>query len=320
MTADGDAARDASGDDPESGEAESEHDDSERGNLDADAPDHDDLEPGCSGPWEDHADTSDGDFNHLEVLLPVYATTKVDDPERASLRERLVTGYLPLAHGVARRYAHRGELLDDLEQVAGIGLLNAIDRFDPAQGHPFVAFAVPTITGEIRRHFRDRTWSMRIPRRLKDLYVAINQESAGLYQELSRAPRPSEIAARLDMRTEEVLEGLHVAQAYRSRSLDRVLTDDNDATLHSLLGADDMHFEKIINSRSLAVHLAALPPRERDILLMRFYDDMTQSQIGERIGISQMHVSRLLSSTLTHLRDAVDEDRPPSTAPPTTKD
>ena len=170
-----------------------------------------------------------------------------------------------------------------------------------------MAFAVPTITGEIRRHFRDKTWSMRVPRRLKDLHLAINAVLVQLSQQHGRAPRPSEIATRLQVSTEEVLEALEAGQSYRANSLDRTLDSEaSAATLQDTLGVTDTGFDTLIYLHSVAPHLAALPARERNIVIMRFYHDMTQTQIADRLGLSQMHVSRLLRTTLVRLRDAVD--------------
>jgi RNA polymerase sigma-B factor len=251
---------------------------------------------------------ADDEYQHLEPLLSRYAAMTADNPDRSDLRDQLVAGYLPIARHIARRYAQRGEPLDDLVQVASIGLLNAIHRFEPEHGRGFLAFAVPTITGEVRRHFRDKTWSMRVPRRLKDLHLLINKVVSELTAQHDRAPRPSEIAARLNVSTDEVLDALEAAQSYRANSLDEMLTAEaNTATFGDLLGEPDNDFDKFINLHSLAPHLAALSSRERNILLMRFYGDLTQSQIAQRIGISQMHVSRLLAATLTRLRDALDQ-------------
>jgi RNA polymerase sigma-B factor len=222
-----------------------------------------------------------------------------------------VAGYLPVARHIARRYAHRGEPLEDLEQVASLGLLNALERYEPERGSSFLGYAIPTITGEVRRHFRDRTWSMRVPRRLKERHVAVNGVVVELSQALNRAPRPSEIATRLRITTDEVMEALHAAHAYHAESLNQVLSAEaKDVTLQDVLGRSDAGVERFINSYALAPHLAALPSRERNILTMRFYEDMTQSQIAARIGISQMQVSRLLARTLAELRDAIDQDQP----------
>jgi RNA polymerase sigma-B factor len=252
-------------------------------------------------------------YDHLEPLLAAYATTAAfDDASRVRMRGRLVAGYLPVARNIARRYARRGEPLEDLQQVAYVGLLQAIERYQPECGRCFLAFAIPTITGEIRRHFRDKTWAMRVPRRLKDLNLTINAVLVELSQSLGRTPRPSDIAARLNLPIDDVLEALQAAQSYRADSLDQKLSAASDTTsMADLLGATDGAFDQFTDSHALAPYLAALPDREYRILIMRFFEDMTQSQIAARLNISQMHVSRLLSSTLAHLRDAVEHDNNP---------
>jgi RNA polymerase sigma-B factor len=241
--------------------------------------------------------------------LRKLAAMAPDDPDRARIRERVINGYLPVAQNIAHRYARRGEPLPDLVQVACIGLIKAVDRFEPDQGHNFLSFAVPTITGEIRRHFRDRTWSMRVPRRLKELHVAVSGVIDELSSSLNRAPRPGEIAARLNISVDDVLEALQASQSYRAFSLEETLPSESaSSTLSDLLGRHEPRFDRFTDSHAVAPHLSALAPRERDILIMRFYEDMTQTQIAERIGVSQMHVSRLLSATLSRLREAVDDD------------
>lgn len=246
-------------------------------------------------------------YRHLDPVLAAYATTEPGDRNRDRMRDQLLAGFLPLARNIARRYANRGEPREDLEQVGALGLLKAIDRYDPALGGQFLAFAVPTITGEIRRHFRDRTWAMRVPRALKELHGAIPGAITELSAQLQRAPRPSEIAAHLNVATADVVEALNAAQAYRPQSLDAGPHSQPDTFSYAdTLGTTDSRFELFTASHSLAPHLAALPPRERRILIMRFYEDMTQTQIAEKIGVSQMHVSRILAATLAKLRDAVD--------------
>jgi RNA polymerase sigma-B factor len=218
-----------------------------------------------------------------------------------------VTGYLPVAQHIARRFAHRGEPLDDLTQVATVGLINAIDRFDPGKGGEFFSFAVPTISGEVRRHFRDQSWSMRVPRRLKDMHVSINGAVSELSQTLGRAPRPSEIAQRLDLPVNEVLEGLEAAEAYRSSSLDEMLSsEDGSATVGELVGEADDELDRVDYREALRPLLAELNQRERTIVMLRFFGNLTQTQIANEVGISQMHVSRLLAQTLTRLRDRLD--------------
>ena len=251
------------------------------------------------------------EYEHLEPLLCTLTTMDPGASGRDDIRDKIITGYLPVARNIAHRYARRGEPLPDLVQVASIGLIKAVDRFEPDQGHNFLSFAVPTITGEIRRHFRDRTWSMRVPRRLKELHSSVNTAVDELSSDLGRAPRPGEIAARVNIPVEEVLEALQASQSYRAFSLEETLpSESTSTTLSEMLGRAEPRFERFTDSHTLAPHLAALAPREREILIMRFYEDMTQTQIADRIGISQMHVSRLLSATLSRLRDAVDDDVP----------
>ncbi|MFP5022704.1 RNA polymerase sigma factor SigF [Pseudonocardia phyllosphaerae] len=253
--------------------------------------------------------TADPEYGHLTPVLAEYAGLAEDDPRREELRGRLVTGYLPVAQHIARRFAHRGEPLDDLTQVATVGLINAIDRFDPDKGGEFFSFAVPTISGEVRRHFRDQSWSMRVPRRLKDMHVSINGAVSELSQTLGRAPKPSEIAERLDLPVAEVLEGLEAAEAYRSSSLDEMLSsEEGGATVGELVGDADAELDRVDYRESLRPLLSELAPRERTIVMLRFFGNQTQTQIANEVGISQMHVSRLLAQTLDRLRDRLDGD------------
>ena len=248
-------------------------------------------------------------YDHLSPLLEQYAALAADAPERDVLREQLVRGYLPIAQHIARRFAHRGEPLDDLTQVATVGLIHAVDRYSPDRGADFFSFAVPTISGEVRRHFRDLGWSMRVPRRLKDLHVEINAAVGELTQRLGRAPRPSEIAELLGKPVSAVLEGLEAAEAYRSTSLDELLSSERgSATVGELLGEADAELTRVDVQQSLRPLLAELAERERTIVLLRFFGNMTQSQIAEQVGISQMHVSRLLTQTLDRLRSRLDPE------------
>lgn len=246
--------------------------------------------------------TRDSEYAHFAPLFVEFAALPADHPDRAALRTKLITGHLPVVRHIARRFGGRGEPVDDLEQAGTIGLLGAVDRFDPAHGSDFLSYAVPTITGEIRRHFRDRTWAMRVPRRLKDLQSTIASAVGPLSQELGRAPRPSEIAARLGMDVDEVLEGIDAQQAYRNTSLDELVAG-GDTPLTDTLGAADKELEKVEYRETLAPLLDELPERERTILLLRFFGHMTQTQIADRVGVSQMHVSRLLAQTLAGLRE-----------------
>jgi RNA polymerase sigma-B factor len=255
------------------------------------------------------ANHDDDEYEYLAPVLTQYLRLPTNEPARIRLREQLVNGYLPVAHHLARRYSHRGVPLEDLTQIAALGLLQAIDRFDPDYGSSFLAYAIVTMQGEIRRYFRDRTWSMRVPRRLKDLYLSINRASTTLASQLGRAPRPSELAKHLEISTEEVLEGLEAGQAYATASLDQSLEgSDNDAdTTIDQLGEDDPDLARVEIHETLEPLLAKLPARERTILVMRFYANMTQSQIADRLGLSQMHVSRILARTLTELRTRMQQ-------------
>ena len=242
-------------------------------------------------------------------LFAELATLEKDDPRRERLREILVEEHLPLVRPFARRFSNRGEPFDDLLQVGTLGLIAAIDRFDPTRGVEFLSFAVPTITGEIKRHFRDQGWSVRVPRRLQQLHLSLNAAVGELAQKNGRAPTPSELAEHLGIPRAEVLEGLAVANAYRSSSLDERLSGEDDSpTLAATLGEEDAALEGVEYRESLQPLLATIPARERRILILRFFGNMTQSQIAADICISQMHVSRLLSQTLAKLREGLLKD------------
>ncbi len=252
---------------------------------------------------------ADPEYGHLVPLLERYAALEPGDPERDKLRDVLVTGFLPVAQHIARRFSNRGEPLDDLVQVATVGLINAVDRFSPERGSDFFSFAVPTISGEVRRHFRDLGWSMRVPRRLKDLHVSINGAVSHLSQDLGRAPKPTEIAAHLGVPVSEVLEGLEASEAYRSSSLDEMLSSEaGSATVGELVGEADAELDRVDFRQALRPVLAELAERERTIVMLRFFGNMTQTQIAEQVGISQMHVSRLLAQTLDRLRASLDPE------------
>ncbi|NLU72009.1 RNA polymerase sigma factor SigF [Streptomyces sp. HNM0575] len=224
-------------------------------------------------------------------------------PERAELRNHLVRMHLPLVEHLARRFRNRGEPLDDLTQVATIGLIKSVDRFDPERGVEFSTYATPTVVGEIKRHFRDKGWAVRVPRRLQELRLSLTSATAELSQLHGRAPTVHELAQRLSISEEEVLEGLESANAYSTLSLDVPDTDDESPAVADTLGAEDDALEGVEYRESLKPLLEELPPREKKILLLRFFGNMTQSQIAQEVGISQMHVSRLLARTLAQLRD-----------------
>ncbi|SNQ45462.1 RNA polymerase sigma-F factor [Frankia canadensis] len=231
------------------------------------------------------------------------------DAERAAMRDQLVRMHLPLVEYLARRFRNRGEPLDDLVQVATIGLIKSVDRFDPERGVEFSTYATPTIVGEIKRHFRDKGWAIRVPRRLQELKLSLTKATSELSQTLGRSPTVSEIARHLQMSEEDVLEGLESANAYSAVSLDAPDSGDDEApAVADTLGVQDESLEGVEYRESLKPLLEKLPPREKRILLLRFFGNMTQSQIATELGISQMHVSRLLARTLAQLRRGLLED------------
>jgi len=232
-----------------------------------------------------------------------------DSPEFARQREKIVQRCLPLADHIARRFEGRGEARDDLVQVARVGLVNAVNRFDVDAGSDFASYAVPTIMGEVRRHFRDNGWSVKVPRRLKELHLRLGAATAELSQRLGHAPTASELAAELGMDRQEVVEGLIAGSSYNTLSIDSGGSGDGEApAISDTLGSTDDALDRIENREALRPLLATLPERERTVLVLRFFESMTQSQIAERVGISQMHVSRLLSQTLANLRERLLAD------------
>jgi RNA polymerase sigma-B factor len=226
----------------------------------------------------------------------------------AATRTELVERFLPLAYKLARRYSGGGESLEDLQQVASLGLLKAVDRYDPSQQTAFSSFAVPTILGELRRHFRDKGWAVRVPRDLQELAVRVEREAQLLEGELGRAPTAAELAARCDVTVEAVLEARQAAGARHATSLDRPREDDDDSatSLGDTLGEEDRGFETAEASATLDRLLSVLSDREREVLRLRFQEDLTQSQIGARVGVSQMQVSRLLRHSIAVLREEAD--------------
>ncbi|WP_410169423.1 RNA polymerase sigma factor SigF, partial [Actinacidiphila rubida] len=237
------------------------------------------------------------------ALFAELSTLPDGSAERAALRDRLVRMHLPLVEHLARRFRNRGEPLDDLKQVATIGLIKAVDRFDIQRGVEFSTYATPTVVGEIKRHFRDKGWAVRVPRRLQELRLALVTATADLVQRYGRSPTVRELAEHLRISEEEVLEGLESANAYSTLSLDVPDTDDDSSGVADSLGFEDEALEGVDYRESLKPLLERLPAREQRILMLRFFGNMTQSQIAQEIGISQMHVSRLLARTLAGLRD-----------------
>lgn len=228
---------------------------------------------------------------------------------RDGAREGLVHLHLPLVEHCARRFRNRGEPFEDLVQVGTIGLLKSIDRFDLERGVEFSTYATPTIIGEIKRYFRDKGWAIRVPRRLQELRMQIGSATAELTQTLGRSPTPRELADKIGCTVEDVLEGIESSNAYSTLSLDASDNDeDGAATMLDAIGVDDENLEHVEIRESIKPLLDRLDAREKKILLLRFFKNMTQSQIAEEIGVSQMHVSRLLSRTLDQLRASLEAD------------
>ena len=254
---------------------------------------------GARSNQRDVRDLSDWLLMKLRDLDPGSA-------EHDKLRCCLVQLNMPLVRSAARRYRSRSEPMEDILQVGTIGLIKAIDRFDPERGS-FVAFAIPTIAGEIKRFFRDTSWWVRVPRRLRDRRLELVRTADELTQWLGRAPTTAELADHLRLDEEQVNEGLDACAAYSTSSLDAAqFGDDETTTLGDLLGAEDSDLDLVEYRQDLEPALSELPAREREIVLLRFYGNMTQAQIGELVGLSQMHVSRLLSRSLEQLRACLE--------------
>lgn len=259
--------------------------------------------------------SGDGPATGVELTRRRSAALFVDflDPEapqatRDGAREALVHLHLPLVEHCARRFRNRGEPFEDLVQVGTIGLIKSVDRFDPERGVEFSTYATPTIIGEIKRYFRDKGWAIRVPRRLQELRMQIGSATGELTQSLGRSPTPRELAEHIGCTVEEIVEGIESSNAYSTLSLDA--SDDNDdgaPTILDALGVDDEGLAHVEIRESIKPLLDRLDPREKKILLLRFFKNMTQSQIAEEIGVSQMHVSRLLNRTLEQLRTSLEE-------------
>ena len=250
---------------------------------------------------------SDGERAMLRQRFDDYRTTG-----DLAIRDELIRAHLRLAVHLARRFDNRGVPFDDLVQVASVGLVKAVERFEPERGLEFSTFATPTIIGELKRHFRDKGWSVRVPRRIQELHVRLHGLVNDLTQRLGRSPSIPELAQAARASEEEVLEALEASYAYRSVSLDEVPAVAG-TSLASVLGTHDAGPGRVENELLVERLLAALPPRERLIVRLRFFDELTQSEIADRLGISQMHVSRLLARCLDQMRsrlatEGVDHD------------
>ncbi len=255
-----------------------------------------------------------GEDATAEELLSVLGGLGEADPRAIGLRERVMVLYQPLINKIARRYGGRGEPLEDLKQTAMVGLVKAVRGYDPARGKPFISYLLPTVTGEIKRHFRDHTWAVRVPRRHQENRVKLRRVISEFQQEHARTPTIAELAREMKLPEAEVSELVQVSESYRSLSLDAPDSSDADgqdgARLEDHLGSEDAGLERVVQRESLKPALARLPAREREILRLRFFGDHTQSEIADRLGYSQMHVSRLLSGVLEQLRQEVGTASP----------
>ena len=243
------------------------------------------------------------------VLFGRFRDLSAPEAHRLTARDGLVALHLPLVEHCARRFRNRGEPFEDLVQVGTIGLIKSIDRFDLGRGVEFSTYATPTIIGEIKRYFRDKGWAIRVPRRLQELRMQIGATTADLTQKLGRSPTPRELAEAIGCTIEEIIEGIESSNAYSTLSLDAADDggEDGGMSMLDLIGLDDEELEQIEIRESIKPLLEALPSREKRILLLRFFKNKTQSEIALEIGVSQMHVSRLLSRTLAQLRTSLQE-------------
>lgn len=256
-----------------------------------------------AAPIDERAKQRAADRARARELFAVLGDPRRAAGDHRSARDALVEMHLPLVEYLARRFRNRGEPYDDLVQVATIGLIKSVDRFESDRGVEFSTYATPTIVGEIKRHFRDKGWTIRVPRRLQELKLSLTKATSELSQRHGRAPTVAELAKALEMTEEEVLEGLESANAYSAVSLDAPDGGDSDApSVADSLGVHDEALDSVEYRESLKPLLEQLPPREKKILLLRFFGNQTQSQIAADLGISQMHVSRLLARTLAGLR------------------
>ncbi|MEU4224141.1 SigB/SigF/SigG family RNA polymerase sigma factor [Nonomuraea sp. NPDC026600] len=238
-----------------------------------------------------------------EELLAEMVSEATPGSHRERLRERIVEMHRALAMEIARRYRYRGEPMEDLLQAAYVGLMKAINGFDPTLGHAFRGYAVVTMTGEVKRHFRDRTWAIRVPRLYQERRSELNRLVADLSQDLGRSPTVAELAAKMNISEEDVLLTLDASAAYSTLSLDAPLgTDDDAASLGDIIPEDDDTLSKMVDREAVKPLIDALPSREKHILLLRFFGNMTQAEIAAEFGISQMHVSRILRKVLDQLR------------------
>jgi RNA polymerase sigma-B factor len=247
--------------------------------------------------------TVGGNGTPARQTAPVEGAEAVGPELSGVSRDDMITLNLGLAHQLARRFLHRGEELDDLVQVASVALVKSVDRFDPSRGVDFAAFATRTIIGELKRHFRDKGWAVRASRRVQELYLELGHATSTMVQELGRSPTVGELAAVIGTSEEAILEAMEAGQGYRASSLDAA--DEQDVPLAGRLGELDPRYVGVEERAVLGPAMSRLPEREQSILRMRFVEGLTQSEIATSIGVSQMHVSRLLAASLAELRRVI---------------
>ncbi|WP_433662558.1 SigB/SigF/SigG family RNA polymerase sigma factor [Nocardia sp. CA-128927] len=257
-------------------------------------------------------------YDNLEPWFERLAALPADDPHRQQLRDEIVCRALPLATHIARRFARRGEPLDDLQQIARVGLLLAVERFDYTRGPTFLSFAIPTIMGEVRRHFRDRTWALRVSRTLKEIHARLGPATEMLAQRLGRLPTARELAVELDVELTDVTQAMSAADCYKTRPLESTLREDDSDSGYivstAALGCEEQCYHLLEDAMAVRPLIEQLPEQERQILIWRYFGSMTQSEIGQRIGVSQMQVSRILDRILTSLREQALASLEPSPA------
>jgi RNA polymerase sigma-B factor len=256
-------------------------------------------------PWRDR--------DHVRELLRDYARTR--DPQT---KAELAALHLNLVRYLAGKFAGRGESLDDLVQVGSLGLVKALDRYDPERGNEFTTYATPTIVGEIKRHFRDKGWAMKIPRRLQELNQSVNRASERMSSELGRAPTAQEIAERLEVAADEVLQAQELGRAYNMVSLNSEMDGEDEgkpASLLDYLGQEDLNLERVEDRLALRRAFASLPPREQHLMFLRYFENRSQSDIARILDISQMHVSRLQQRSLERMKQALAEADPDRDSP-----
>lgn len=254
----------------------------------------------AAAPAEDLAHCDDSELLGLVRSLPL------GDQRRSAACEMLVARYQPLVRSCARKYWNGPESADELMQVGYVGLMKAINKFDPAVGGSLAAYAFPSISGELKRHFRDRCWQVHVKRSAQELVLEMRKEARELTQQLGRAPSDAELAGQLRVSVEELLDARRADLGFHAWSLDAPMSGDDDAaSLAELLGEEDGQVEHTLDMAAVSAHWNELPERQQRILLMRFYGNMTQAEIGGTLGISQMHVSRLLAQSLNYLRECL---------------